>query len=81
MFVPETLYYYRLRGLEDVQETAEVSRENETVLKNYLFLCRNRPVRESVRTLTGLGAFLRGIPGGLSLQPPAGPALTRAESS
>ena len=57
MFVPETLYYYRLRGLEDVQETAEVSRENETVLKNYLFLCRNRPVLNPFAPSPAWGPF------------------------
>jgi glycosyltransferase involved in cell wall biosynthesis len=58
MFVPEPLYYYRLRGPENLsQRTARQGSEMESIVKNYLFLCRNRPVANPFAPSPAWGPF------------------------
>ena len=58
MFVPEPLYYYRLRGPENLPERrTQPSSETESILKNYLFLCRNRPVENPLAPSPAWGPF------------------------
>jgi glycosyltransferase involved in cell wall biosynthesis len=49
IFVPEPLYFYRLHpGNSFLQLQSLAESEGETVLRHYLFLCRNRPVTNPV---------------------------------
>ena len=57
LFVPEPLYYYRLRGGENLPGTAASASDSESILKNYLFLCRNRPVENPVAPSPAWGPF------------------------
>ncbi len=58
VFVPEPLYYYRVHGLEHLPERrGALARETESVLKNYFFLCRNRPVENPIAPSPAWGPF------------------------
>jgi glycosyltransferase involved in cell wall biosynthesis len=58
VFVPEALYLYRLHpgnSFRQLQSVAE--RETETVLRNYFFLCRTRPVDNPLAPSPAWGPF------------------------
>jgi len=58
IFVPEALYISRLHGQERFeQHQAHEARGAEAVLKNYFFLCRNRPVLNPVAPSPAWGPF------------------------
>jgi glycosyltransferase involved in cell wall biosynthesis len=58
IFVPEPLCLYRLHGHESfVQRQSREARGTESALKNYLFLCRNRPVVNPLAPSPAWGPF------------------------
>ncbi len=60
LFVPETLGFYRLHGHEEFQHwRRRTAREAESVLKNYLFLCRNRRVLNPFAPSPAWGPFFQ----------------------
>jgi len=57
IFVPETLCLYRLGHASFAHRQSSEARESESVLKNYLFLCRNRPVTNPLAPSPAWGPF------------------------
>jgi len=58
VFVPEPLYFRRLHGRGNLAERgAQPAGETESVLKNYLFLCRNRRVENPFAPSPAWGPF------------------------
>jgi glycosyltransferase involved in cell wall biosynthesis len=57
VFVPEPLCLYRLGRASVVQRQSREARETESVLKDYLFLCRNRPVANPLAPSPAWGPF------------------------
>jgi glycosyltransferase involved in cell wall biosynthesis len=58
VFVPEPLYLYRLHGRGNLTERRnQPAGETESVLKTYLFLCRNRPVENPLAPSPAWGPF------------------------
>jgi glycosyltransferase involved in cell wall biosynthesis len=58
VFVQQPLYYYRLHGGNSfLQLQAVAEAETEKVLRNYFFLCRNRPVVNPLAPSPAWGPF------------------------
>jgi glycosyltransferase involved in cell wall biosynthesis len=58
IFVPESLYFYRLHpGNSFLQLQSLAESDGETLLRNYLFLCRNRPLANPVAPSPAWGPF------------------------
>ena len=57
IFVPEPLCLHRLGHASFAQRRSREARETESVLKNYLFLCRNRPVANPLAPSPAWGPF------------------------
>jgi glycosyltransferase involved in cell wall biosynthesis len=58
IFVPEVLYVYRLHpGNSFLQLQRLAESDGETLLRNYLFLCRNRPVTNPLAPSPSWGPF------------------------
>jgi glycosyltransferase involved in cell wall biosynthesis len=60
VFVPEPLYFYRLHsGNSFLQLQSVAEAETDWVLRNYFFLCRNRPVTNPVAPSPAWGPFFQ----------------------
>jgi glycosyltransferase involved in cell wall biosynthesis len=58
IFVPEPLYRYRLLGHERfLQQQTGTAAETDRVLRDYFFLCRNRPLENPVAPSPAWGPF------------------------
>ena len=58
VFVPQMLYSYRLHsGNSFLQLQSVAERESEAVLRNYFFLCRNRPLTNPIAPSPAWGPF------------------------
>ena len=59
LFVPEPLLFHRLRADASSQRQGRTARQIESILKNYLFLCRNRRVLNPLAPSPAWGPFFQ----------------------
>lgn len=60
LYVPESLYFYPLRArARSLTQQAQMAAETESILKNYLFQCQNRPVANALAPSPAWGPFFR----------------------